>query len=112
MKLEKYDYEIVYKKGRANANVDALSRNPVEHAMHIKEVSESETEEVEKKDKKEYSENEKRKILYIYEYRDTPVGGQGIEKTNDKQNPSRTQLFKITEERRGLHFKVHVLSKK
>lgn len=64
LKLEN-DYEIVYKKGKANANTDALSRNPLKHAMHIKEVSESETEEVEKKNKKEYSENEKRKIPYI-----------------------------------------------
>lgn len=29
LKLEEYNYEIIYKPGRVNSNVDALSRNPV-----------------------------------------------------------------------------------
>ena len=30
-KLSEYDYEIIYKPGKMNANADALSRNPVEY---------------------------------------------------------------------------------
>lgn len=30
IKLEEYEYKIVYKQGKANSNADALSRNPIE----------------------------------------------------------------------------------
>ncbi|XP_039313009.1 uncharacterized protein LOC120359490 [Solenopsis invicta] len=33
LKLAEYDYEVVYKAGKANANADALSRNPVSHGI-------------------------------------------------------------------------------
>lgn len=34
LKLEEYDYEIVYKPGRVNSNADALSRYPVNSIVH------------------------------------------------------------------------------
>ncbi|KAL6419609.1 hypothetical protein ACFW04_013697 [Cataglyphis niger] len=48
LKLEEYDYEIIHKAGRANANADALSRNEIRDT------------------------NEKQKL---YEYHDAPTGG-------------------------------------
>lgn len=36
LKLEEYDYEIVYKPGRVNSNADSLSRNPVNAITHSK----------------------------------------------------------------------------
>ena len=35
IKLQEYDYEIVYKRGRVNANADALYRNPVKLEREI-----------------------------------------------------------------------------
>jgi hypothetical protein len=67
IKLEEYDYEIIYKKGALNTNADALSR--------IHELSENETNR-----RKEIDEESKKQILY--EYHDAPLGGhRGMNKT-------------------------------
>ena len=92
LKLEEYDYEIIHKAGRANANADALSRNAIREANEIEEEQEIFTatrEEEEKEEKEEeansdnerkYTEDEKKQILY--EYHDAPTGGhQGVERT-------------------------------
>jgi hypothetical protein len=68
IKLEEYDYEIIYKKGAINTNADALSRIN----MTVKEETDKETRDV--------SEEEKKQILY--EYHDAPLGGhRGMNKT-------------------------------
>lgn len=78
-KLEEYDYEIVHKAGRVNANADALSRNvmrdePKEKERNIlaisheqEEDSNIDTEEEEPGDTpRKYSEEEKFKIIKEY----------------------------------------------
>ncbi|KAL6264288.1 hypothetical protein P5V15_004383 [Pogonomyrmex californicus] len=71
-KLEEYDYEIVHKAGKANANADALSRNM---AVIMKEQQTDDA-----ASDKQYEEKDKKQILY--EYHDAPVGGhQGVERT-------------------------------
>ena len=92
LKLEEYDYEIIHKAGRANANADALSRN-VKREAHVTEDSdkilalEEDTVHTQlstpiknNESIQEYTEEEKKQILY--EYHDAPTGGhQGIERT-------------------------------
>lgn len=39
LKLEQYDYEIIYKPGRQNANADCLSRIPINKINYLKEPS-------------------------------------------------------------------------
>ncbi|KAM0735103.1 Retrovirus-related Pol polyprotein from transposon 17.6 [Formica fusca] len=83
LKLEEYDYEIVHKAGRANANADALSRNVTKEA-HETEEEEREIlaieEETNSDEEKIYTEEDKKQILY--EYHDAPTGGhQGVERT-------------------------------
>lgn len=82
LKLEEYDYEIIHKAGRANANADALSRNAIrdeadtkgEQAICVIEKDAS------SEDIQTYTEDEKKQI--IYEYHDAPIGGhQGVERT-------------------------------
>ena len=90
LKLEEYDYEIIHKAGRANANADALSRQVTRDITERKgnkifkleeDEEEEEVEEEELADNtRKYSEEEKNQILY--EYHDAPTGGhQGIERT-------------------------------
>jgi len=85
LKLEEYDYEIVHKAGKGNANADALSRNPIPVDQHINSVNQEKEEEEDEEEEaeeapKEYTEEEKRQILY--EYHDAPTGGhQGIART-------------------------------
>jgi hypothetical protein len=69
IKLEEYDYEIVYKRGSLNTNADALSKmNTL-----VREEDENETED-------KGNENWKKQILY--EYHDAPLGGhRGMNKT-------------------------------
>ncbi|XP_039304893.1 zinc finger MYM-type protein 1-like [Solenopsis invicta] len=54
-KLEKYDYEVIYRAGKRNASADALSRNP----------STSQVNSIKQKEK-EYIEEEKKQLLYKY----------------------------------------------
>jgi hypothetical protein len=68
IKLEEYDYEIVYKKGALNTNADALSR--------INTIVKDET----GKPMGEIGNEKKQQILY--EYHDAPLGGhRGMNKT-------------------------------
>jgi hypothetical protein len=68
MKLEEYDYQIVYKRGALNTNADVLSRI---HELSLEDKTKSET---------EIDEERKRQILY--EYHDAPLGGhRGMNKT-------------------------------
>jgi hypothetical protein len=68
IKLEEYDYEILYKKGTANTNADALSRI---NGIVVENEGHSQT---------EINDELKRQILY--EYHDAPLGGhRGMNKT-------------------------------
>jgi hypothetical protein len=68
IKLEEYDYEIVYKKGALNTNADTLSRMSglaLEGPEHSEET---------------FSEERKKQIMY--EYHDAPLGGhRGMNRT-------------------------------
>jgi len=80
LKLEEYDYEIIHKAGRANANADALSRNVRRDAPGLEEERDVHAIKEDTEDTNTYTEEEKRQILY--EYHDAPIGGhQGIERT-------------------------------
>jgi len=48
LKLEEYDYEVVYKVNKGNTNADALSRNPIpdNQHVHISRKDEEEEEEI------------------------------------------------------------------
>jgi len=80
LKLEEYDYEIIHKTGRANANADALSRNVRRDAPRLEKERDVHAIKEDTEDTHIYTEEEKKKILY--EYHDAPTGGhQGIERT-------------------------------
>ncbi len=80
IKLEEYDYEIIHKAGRANANADALSRNVKRDVPVIEEERGVHTIEEDTDTANIYTEEEKKQILY--EYHNAPIGGhQGIERT-------------------------------
>jgi hypothetical protein len=71
IKLEEYDYEIVFKRGVANTNVDALSR--------IKCLA---TAKVATKRERQLVTDEETKNTIMYEYHDSPVGGhRGMNRT-------------------------------
>jgi len=73
LKLEEYEYEIIHKPGKANANADALSR-------YVSSIVYEEDKKKEDIPARTYSEEEKQQILY--EYHDAPTGGhQGLERT-------------------------------
>jgi len=80
LKLEEYDYEIIHKAGRANANADALSRNVKYDTCKGEEERNIHT-------LKEDTDNlriptEEEKVQILKEYHDAPIGGhQGIERT-------------------------------
>jgi len=89
LKLEEYDYEIIHKAGRANANADALSCNAIPRSSNennnnevliIEEEEEEQEDEASSKQSKTYTEEEKKQILS--EYHDAPIGGhQGVKRT-------------------------------
>jgi hypothetical protein len=62
IKLEEYDYEVVYKKGALNTNADALSR--IRILTEEGRLSEK---------KRERVTDEETKATVLYEYHDSPV---------------------------------------
>jgi hypothetical protein len=71
IKLEEYDYEVVYRKGPLNTKVDALSR--ISSLTKEKRAPEK---------KRERIIDEETKATLMYEYNDSPVGGhRGMNKT-------------------------------
>jgi hypothetical protein len=84
LKLEEYDYEIIHRARRANANADAISRYVTQDANKVEKEEEvfkiEEDNEIADDRPRIYTEEEKQQILY--EYHDAPTGGQqGIERT-------------------------------
>ena len=79
LKLEEYDYVILHKAGKANANADALSRNVI---ATVNVPNKEEGEEEENKNVPIRIDNEEEREKIIYEYHDAPIGGhQGIDRT-------------------------------
>ena len=71
IRLEEYDYEVVYRKGALNTNTDALSR--ISSLTGEKGVPEK---------KREHAVDGETKATILYEYHDSPVGGhRGMNKT-------------------------------
>jgi len=71
LKLEEYDYEIIFKRGIANTNADALSR--VCQLAVVMGETES---------KKQLVTDEETKNTILYEYHDSPRGGhRGMNRT-------------------------------
>jgi transposase InsO family protein len=71
IKLEEYEYEVVYKKGALNTNADALSR-----------INKLTTKEKAPEEKRERVTGEEMKATILYEYHDSPIGGhRGMNKT-------------------------------
>jgi transposase InsO family protein len=71
IKLEEYDYEVVYRKGALNTNADALSR-----------ISTLAAEMGAPGEKREYVFDDEVKATILYEYHDSPLGGhRGMNKT-------------------------------
>jgi hypothetical protein len=92
IKLEEYDYEILYRKGALNANADALSRiNEVKVDKETPLVSEL---------------NEEQKKLILYEYHDAPLGGH----KDIECNKGPILVDKHEAGNRGLRKKVQKLS--
>jgi transposase InsO family protein len=71
IKMEEYEYEVVYKKGALNTNADALSRiNKLTAGEGLPE------------EKRERVTEEETKAAILYEYHDSPVGGhRGMNRT-------------------------------
>jgi hypothetical protein len=71
IKLQKYDYEVVYRKGALNTNVDTLSW-----------ISSLTVEKGAPEKKRERVTDEETKATTLYEYHDSPAGGhRGMKKT-------------------------------
>jgi hypothetical protein len=71
IKLEEYQYDVVYKKGALNTNADALSRI---NRLTARVGAPGE--------KREHVTEEEKKSAILYEYHDSPVGGhRGMNKT-------------------------------
>jgi len=39
LKLEEYDYELIHRAGKGNANADALSQNPITDESQVNNVN-------------------------------------------------------------------------
>lgn len=78
LKLKEYNYKIVHRAGKGNANADALSRYPIMDDIHtVNTITQEEEKEIQQR---EYTEEEKEQILY--EYYDAPIGGhQSVTRT-------------------------------
>jgi hypothetical protein len=71
IKLEEYDYDVVYRKGALNTNADALSR-----------VNSLTAEKGALEKKRECVIDEETKTAILYVYHDSPIGGhRGMNKT-------------------------------
>jgi hypothetical protein len=71
IKLEEYDYEIVFKRGVANTNADALNR--INHLATATGATKRE---------RQLVTDEETKNTILYEYHDSPVGGhRGMNRT-------------------------------
>jgi hypothetical protein len=71
IKLEEYDYDVVYRKGVLNTNTDALSR-----------VNSLTAEKGAPEKKRECVIDKETKTATLYEYHDSPMGGhRGMNKT-------------------------------
>jgi len=98
LKLEEYDYEIIHKAGRANANADALSRNVKRN------TGEEEEEERNIHLIKDDTDNlriptEKEKLQILKEYHDAPIGGhQGVKRKRIRLKYNWTGITKDVEE--------------
>lgn len=82
LKLEEYDYEIIHKFGRANANPDALSRNAIRDEADTKggQAICAIEKDASSEDTQTYTEKVKKQI--IYEYHAALIGGhQGVKRT-------------------------------
>ena len=69
-KLEKFDYQVVYKPGVRNTNADALSRITMTRICHVV------------KDNLEISKEERRRILQ--EFHEQPIGHPCMNRTLDR----------------------------
>jgi len=71
LKLEEYDYQIIYKPGVRNTNADALSRITMARVNHVE------------KNNSEIPNEERKKILQ--EFHEQPIGGHlGMKRTIDR----------------------------
>jgi len=73
LKLEEYDYEIIYKTGRVNANADALSHNVRRDASRLEEEWNVYAIKEDTEATNIYTEEEEKHILC--EYHDASIGG-------------------------------------
>jgi len=87
LKLEEYDYEIVHKRGKANANADALSRHPVDDTLQVKALHASEA-------------NETENIAYVSETEDDASASEIDESTREIERADNAS--KETKERNTL----------
>ena len=95
IKLEEFDFTIIYKKGTANTNADALSRIPNVHLLEKNDKTENESDSSESEFDSESENSDHDDIQYIddrekinevlKEFHDSPIGGHtGMNRTFSK----------------------------